>query len=236
MEYSGKLIIFTSFYKHETIAPYCESLVATSVILEKLGIRWDYWPSKGDFHIERSINDALTRFAMDDEATDFINIDSDEAWSPMAILRMIKMSEPIVSGSYRVTNAWDKFTGVYRTGDGVPLGKMIAENEALLEADRVPGGFLRIKKEVVKRYIDAYPEEYFLVQDRKVWPFFWNEIKNHEFIGMDYALSDKLIALGYQLWIDPLLEIDHYGLTKHSGTLDKFLRDQKAASDDSKPA
>jgi len=231
--YDGKVILYTGFYKQQAFAGYCHSLAVTIGVFERLGIEYDYCPIPGDFHLERAINDSLSAFARDDSATDWINIDSDHSWDPMAILKLLTNPEPIVCATYRITNEWGKYAGQFKQGpDGGYLGKLRGENSALLEAHRIPAGFMRLKKEVVTAFISAYPDDWFWLggeeNPRKVYQFFWNENQDHIFTGMDMALSDKLKHTGYQLYIDPELKVDHWGVVKHKGDLDGFLRGQAA--------
>jgi hypothetical protein len=229
MKYNGKLIIYTQFYKFQTIEPYTESLLITALVLKEMGINFDYWPMANESHMERGINENLTRFADDDEATDFLNIDSDESWSPESVIRMITHPEPIVCGVYKMTGEYNKYTGVLETGpDGLFVGKLLNEDNAILQAKKIPAGFMRIKKEVVQKYITTYPDDYFMCEDRKAYRFFWNDFVDHQFVGMDYAFSEKLKALGYDLWVDPNCDISHWGLTEYKGNLDKYLRERIA--------
>ncbi len=227
--YKGKLILFTAFYKYETISPYAESLHTTSMVLNKLGIDFEYWNSKDDFHIERSFNHALTKFALSD-ADDFINIDSDEAWEPASVVKILQHDKDIVTGVYRQKNEWGKFTGIPVKENGAYVGEM-KDGKALLKADRVPAGFLRVRKTPLLAYMNKYPDKYFMYQDEKVYPFFWNEIEGNTFFGMDYAFSEKMKELGFELWIDPNLDIAHYGLKRYDGNYDEFLRGQKAINE-----
>ncbi|MFA5240545.1 MAG: hypothetical protein WC476_12680 [Phycisphaerae bacterium] len=231
MGYSGKLIIFTTFYKQQALSCYCDSLFQTAVLLERLGIKNDYWSNRGDFHVERSVNKALTAF-LNSDATDLIIIDSDEEWRSQDIVRLLMHEEEIVSGSYRTITPAIRYLGELKTAeDRAYLGRLLPDGNALLEAHRIPGGFLRIKKSAIKKYVDAYPDDYFFQEvdgkEEKVYPFFWNEIKDHIFYGMDYALSEKWTAIGLKLWIDPMIEISHWGLTEYKGNLDKYLRVKK---------
>jgi len=229
--YDGKVILFTTFYNRQTISSYAESLYKTALVLERLDIKQDYWNSEGGFHIEIAIDQALTRFAESD-ATDFIMIDSDEAWNPAAIVMLLIHEEPIVCGTYRKKNAWAEYIGDFKkTEDGHVMGVQKNADCILIEANRVPAGFLRLKKEVVLKYIETYPDDYYYVAGVKTYSFFKNEIKNHNFTGMDYCLCDKFKEMGYQLWIDPALEIDHFGIIEHKGNFDKYLKGLKAIED-----
>lgn len=230
--YNGKLIIFTSFYEHRALAEYCMSLYQTTRVLEKLGVNFDYWGQEGGFHIESSINSALTAFAEDPEATDIMMIDADESWKPEDVAKLLLRKEPVIGGTYRMKNNFSQYVGDFvKDENGNIKGKLTGENTAIAEANRFAAGFLRIKKEVLLKYIEAYPDDYFYLAGKKVYPFFWNEIKDHIFTGMDYCLSDKIKALGYQIWIDPAIEISHWGMTEYKGNYDKYLRNRKAIQD-----
>lgn len=227
MKYEGKLIIFTAFYKYYCMSPYCRSLYQTIVTLEKLGIKHDYWCGENSFHIELSIADAFTRFTESD-ATDLLVIDTDESWNPVDVIKLLYYPDPVVAGTYRKKITGQNYIGEYKKENGYVKGKQIAEDKFLIEADRVPAGFLRIKKEVLLKYIEKYPEDYCYLNDKKIYLFFMNEIKNHQFTGMDYCFSDKLKELGYEIWVDPSCDISHWGDIEFKGNYDKYLRGLKA--------
>jgi len=230
MAYEGKLIIHTAFYKQQAYAGYTQSLLTTALVLERLGIKFDFsWT--GDFHPERAVNDSLSRFAEDEEATDWINIDSDHSWNPEHLVRMLLRPEHIIAASYKMTNAWNQYVGVPTRieEDGMLhfAGKEEGGDQVLLEADRVAAGMLRIRKKPVLDFIEAHPEEYFYIRDKetKAYRFFWNDVIDHEFTGMDMVMSDAFRALGYPLWIFPDFDISHWGVAEWKGNLHKYLRD-----------
>jgi hypothetical protein len=232
MDYNGKLVIFTPFYKFQTISPYCQSLLLTGLVLKEMGINFDYWPGSSDFHVERTLNLALSNFARDETATDFLIIDADESWNAQDVVMILNHKEDIVCGVYKQTNSWDQYTCQLKTSeDGTPMGRLTSENSAILEANKISAGFMRIKKPVIQKYIETYPDDYFYVGEEKVYPFFWNQVYDHEFTGMDYAFSKKLLDLGYRLWVDPEIRIDHYGVHPFKGDFDKYLRGKKALNE-----
>jgi hypothetical protein len=229
--YDGSLIIYTPFYKYEAILPYVMSLFQTTLVLERLGIKFDYWGQEGGFHIEWSLNSALTKFAESDY-TDFLIIDSDESWNPQDVVKLLLHKEKIVGGTYRMKNKWNEYIGVYKKGDdGALIGKISPQGTAIIESERIPSGFLKINKSVVENFIATYPDDYFYLHGVKAYTFFFNEIKNHQFTGMDYCFSDKIKSLGYKLYIDPTLEINHWGMTEYKGNYDKYLKGLKAINE-----
>lgn len=226
--YEGKVVIATHFYKHQTCLEYAHSLAATVVILERLGIKYDYWPISGHFHMENCVNDTLTRF-MNSDATDIIMIDSDESWNPQHLVRLLLHEEDIVCGVYlQCSVAQRKYPVVLKTADdGSHLGKMLPDGNCLLEAKRVPGGFLKISKRALQAWADKNPDEWFWLEDRKTYKFFVNEFRDHIFYGMDFCFSDKMRDAGFQLWVDPICDVRHWGVMEFYGTLDSYLRTEK---------
>lgn len=230
--YDGKLILFTTFYEHRAYSPYIQSMVETVEVLNRLGVKWDYWPSHGNFHLERAVNGTLTKFMNDEEATDILLIDSDESWDAAGLVRLLLHKEEVVGGTYRMKNRWEHYISFVHVEDGHLKGKLLADGTALLQTDAVPGGFMRLKKSVLKKYHDAYPE--LRVEERDGQHnstdtvFFEAKIIDKLFHSHDVLFCRRLREIGIELWIDPLVKVDHWGLTKYEGDYDKYLRKQAA--------
>lgn len=235
INYSGKLIVFTSFYDFRGHAPYIQSMVALAMVLERLNINWDFWATFGDFHIERAINDAYTRFLNDPEATDILCIDSDESFKPEGVLRLLGHQEEIVGGAYRMKNNWKDWTAIWMVNEqGIPRGKALGDGTGLLEAYRVPWGFLRMKRSALEKYRDGFPELRYRGRDGKEQIIFCQQqYRDGEFFSQDYVLSERMKKIGVQMWIDPAITIGHWGNTEYSGNLDEHLKALKANQDES---
>lgn len=225
MQYRGSLVVFTSFYEQRGYAGYIHSLAVTSMVLERLGVKWDYWPSAGDFHIERAVNLALSRFVASDH-TDFICIDADESWDPEGFLRLVSRPDDVVGGLYKMKNRWNAWTGTLKTDDnGVPHGKM-QDGSPMIEAKGLPFGFLRLKKAPLIAYQKAFPDRWYRDGGEKVTQFLTTRIRDHEFFSQDINFCLDLTELGFPLWCEPNVTIGHFGLTEYIGNLDKELREE----------
>lgn len=229
--YTGRLAIFTSFYSHYAYAPYVISLAQTLGVLSTLGVRWDYLARPSDFHIERAINNTLTELMERDDFTDVLLIDSDETWEPQSVVRLLLHPEEVVAGTYRMKNNWSQYVGSLILKDGTPTGKMLKDGTALLEADRVAAGFLRIKVSALRKWAAAYPELVSKEPDGMKVQFFSRGLIDGEMACQDMAFSKRWRDIGGQLWIDPMVKIGHWGMECHDGDFDKHLRAQKAMND-----
>lgn len=235
--YQGKVVLFTSFYERKGHAEYIASMVPTIAALERLGIRWDYRTMAGDFHFERALNSALSFVRDSEDDTDIILIDSDEAWEPEAILRLLSHPVDVVCGSYRMKNHWHQYVAMPAVDeDGDVRGRMLGDGTALLLAWRITGGFTRLTRNALRIYSDAYPELHYREAGQDCCAYLMSEIKDGGMWSHDYLFSERWKALGLDLWIDPTLTIWHYGQTGYRGNLDEFLRAERAKIDALKAA
>jgi hypothetical protein len=229
--YTGRLAIFTSFYSHYAYAPYVISLAQSLGVLSALGVKWDYLARPSDFHIERAINNTLTEVMEHGGFTDVLLIDSDESWEPEGLVRLLLHPEEVVAGTYPMKNAWDRYVGSVKQRDGTPLGKILKDGTALLEADRVAAGFLRIKVSALRKWADAYPELRSKEPDGEKVQFFSRGLIDGEMACQDMMFSKRWLDIGGQLWIDPMVKIGHWGMECHQGDYDKHLRGKVKAAE-----
>lgn len=228
--YTGKLAIFTSFNSFHAYAPYVISLAQTLGVLSRLGVNWEYLARPSDFHIERAINNTLTELMERDDFTDVLLIDSDESWEPQGVVRLLLHPEAIVAGSYRMKNNPAAYVGDVRRVDGAVMGRVLPDGSALVEAERVAAGFLRIKIDALRKWAAAYPELVSEEPDGRKVQFFSRMIGDDGAGGQvaycqDMAFSKRWRDIGGQLWIDPMVKIDHWWMEPHKGDFDAHLRD-----------
>lgn len=235
-KFHGKLIITTCFYQAQSNSRYTQAMVATAGTLERLGVKWEFWPVHGDFHIERAANGALAKFMADPEATDILMIDSDEAWDVMAVMRLIASPHDVIACAYRMKNNWEKYTCALKwREDGVLDGYVGPDGKAVIRAERIPAGFLRLRKPPLEKFAESLPEDQFYMDgDLRVPMFFHAAVRDHQFFSQDFEFSERMKALGVELWIDPNGLVDHYGLTEYKGNLDAHLKGAAKAEKDRK--
>ena len=91
---------------------------------------------------------------------------------------------------------------------------------------------MRIKREVLEKYREAYKEDEYV--DSSVDPgnpervytnFFICEVKDRLRWGEDRFFGKRLDKLGIQTMIYPNIDFTHYGVKGWGGNFDKWLRD-----------
>lgn len=228
------LIIISFFYKHTCLQEYTASLIGTAMVLERMKIKWDYWSVRGNFHMDFVTNAHMQKFLDTPGTTDLMIIDTDESWNPQHLVRLLLHEEEAVCGVYLKTCRDDpRFPVALETApdDGTPIGRLLPDGNCLLKANRVPGGFLRLKRSALEKYAKAYPDEWVFDEGRKIPLFFKNEVRDHVFHGMDFVFTSKMREAGIDLWVDPICDVSHWGMTEFRGTLDEHLRGLKTMQD-----
>jgi hypothetical protein len=88
-------------------------------------------------------------------------IDSDMQWEPNGFIQMLMQPEDIVQGSYPQKNMWETFTArphlepdAEKENVFHPVGRVLPDGSALLKAQYLAGGFLRIKRAALQKYKD----------------------------------------------------------------------------------
>lgn len=223
MKYDGKLAIYTAFYNYMAYSPYVRSLATTLGVLSHFNIRHEYIMSAANFHVEQAVNTFLTDL-LDSDFTDVLFIDSDESWDAKDIVRLLFHTEDIVGASYRMKNRWHEHVGRILFDGNAPAGKMLKDGTPLLKADRVAAGFIRIKVSALKRWAEAYPE--LRVEDggRSVVQFFSRAVFDGELHDQDMSFCRRWLEIGGELWIDPNINVSHWGFEEHPGDLNGHIK------------
>jgi glycosyltransferase involved in cell wall biosynthesis len=156
-----KVVIATPFYELKGFSPYIASLTNLARILTANNINWEFFPLDGDSYVSRARNSICMTFLDDPYATDLFFIDSDQSWNPEAFMGILFRPEPVVAGTYPVKNKWDWWTSRPEIADAETnphfMGKPLPDGSALLKAVQLAGGFLRIKRSVLEKFIEFYP-------------------------------------------------------------------------------
>lgn len=220
--YEGKLCIATPFYNRQASAPYALSLATTARLLERLGVDFII-QSAEDSYIGRARN-KLCKLFLDGDCTDLFFIDSDEGWDSVGFVRVLMAPVDVCGASYKMKNNWDMYTAELNVRDGHPIGKLITDKIALLEAISLPCGFMRINRRALEKYRKFYPELKYMSEGVEYAQYFECTVDQGEFVGEDVAFCRRYRAMGETIWCEPNATITHYGMNGWEGNLDQSLR------------
>jgi hypothetical protein len=211
-----KVLIGTPSYDGRIDVWFANSLVNTVKIAEKNDIFVQAIYTSYDSLIQRARNN-LFRLALIGEYDDLFFIDSDCEWEPEWFFRLLNRPEPIVGGALIKKNDIEGYTVKITDKD-----LKYSQDEKLIEVEGVGTGFLKISRFALEKLWEisepytSEDEEHRMVCDIK--------IENGDLISEDYVIANKWKGLGYKVWLDPTITLNHIGIKKYKGNFQKFIQ------------
>ena len=216
-----KILVGTPAHDGRLDVWYTNSLVNTVKMSFEKDVHVDPIYTSFDSLIQRARN-SLFKIAVEEDYDYLFFIASDVEWEPEWFYRIIEYPEDIV-GAELVKKSDDQEGYTCKL-----VNKKLELNERknLVKADAVGTGYLKFSKKAVHALWDNSPEykneeKMDDAPDRLVCNV---EIRNGILISEDYVLCKKAKDLGFDLWLDPTITINHMGPKKFIGNIDKFLQ------------
>lgn len=177
----------------------------------------------------RDTRSAMAARFLAGSGTHLVNIDSDVAWSPGALVRLIDAAVDVAAGVYPKREDPISFPVRY-----LPDRKELrADPETgLLEVEAVQGGFVCYSRSCIERMAEAYKDLSFR---NSRWPEYelpglWRELMvGDRKLGEDFAFFHRWRAIGGQVWVDPEISMAHTGLKAFIGQYGDWLRNRGTA-------
>ena len=224
-----KILIATPFYEVKGYSPYIKSLVQTIHWLSRYsGIEFDWTDRSGDSYVWRARN-AMADFFMRSDCTEMVFIDSDQGWSLEAFVRLINADVELVGAAYPVKNNWEHY-GVTIHTKGPNNVPDLDEKTGLIRGEKVPTGFMKIKRSVFEKLQKAQPENWYWESGKKMHDHFGHLTLGHVKYGEDISFVKRCAAIGITAWVEPRCDISHIGTHTWYGNYHKYLLKQKGGS------
>lgn len=227
-----KFMLATPFYDVKGFSPYIMSLVQTITTLVSAKIPFEYIELSGDSYVWRARNLLSERF-LNSDCTHLIFLDSDHSWDVNSFLRLLRADADIVGGAYPTKNNWEHYSVTIHTDEnGIPD----VNEEGLIRGQKVPTGFMKIKREVFEQLRAANRDDWYWEGHggsiRKMWNYFGHITIDHVAFGEDISFCKRCEALGIKLYVEPRLSINHIGTKTWTGNYHDFLTRQPGGSKD----
>ena len=140
-------------------------------------------------------------------------IDSDMAWNPDDVERLVEHDLDVVSGLYYTRRPYDGNTPapvVYRLQhDQTKLKPIYIIPDRPFKCDAVGAGFLLLKKRVVDKVMElipqiGYPFDFIDHEEMGLLPK-----ENTRFVGEDISFCHRLKKANFDIWCDPAVRVGH---------------------------
>ncbi len=219
-----KIFIATPAFDGKVTVPYACSLADTRLYLASTGIETVLRIHTSGSLLVRERNDLIKAF-LESDCSHMLCIDSDIAWNPIDVQKMINLDEDFIAALYPARGP-DKcflYRGVYGENK-----RMEVSEKKLLQMEYIPAGFMLLKRNVLEKMIEFFPNLYYEPKDEslkhtKGYCLFDTEVWEGEFWGEDYVFCRRARQAGFNIWIDPAIVLNHAGIV---GSFSELLTSQ----------
>ena len=221
--------IGTPLYSSEVHLAYLDSIVLLAKKLEKEGIPCLRQHVLNSSLITKARNICISAFMNDTNLDYFLFIDADIGFEASDVIKLMNHNKSLIAGVYPKKHLrWEDIQNCFFNHDpksnkeifektsqyAVIYNKeknMIIKDE-LIEVDRVGAGFMMIKRDLIKKLANKYPELiYNAGRGEKGYGFFESAIINKEHVSEDYAFCERVKSIGEKIYIDPSIKLTHNG-------------------------
>lgn len=225
---SAHVLVCTPAYDGKVECNYSQSLAEAAFCSPLYGIRFTATVMGNGAFIELARNIFVKRFLEDhEECTHLFFIDADLKFPPNAFIGLIQANLPICAGVYRRRQEPEEYPIRYSEN---PNGGGLWFVDDWLQANRVPTGFLCIRRDVLVEMAAEAPQ--INIPDQKgpvPWLFHTKFDDQNRFVGEDYGFCDDYVAkYGKQIPVWTNFDFVHGG---YHGNLFKWLTEQKGEAD-----
>lgn len=211
-----KVLIGTPCYDGKVDCWFAKSLLETVKEAQKRDVHVHAIYVSYDSLIQRARNRVI-KLALEGGYDDLFFIDSDCEWEPEWFFRLLDRPEPVVGAALIKKGDKEGYT-VRITNKNLRYN----EDKKLIQVDGVGTGFMKVSRFAFEKIWEvSAPYDYEGQQHRMVFDI---KVENGELISEDYVFGYKWQQLGYRVWLDPTITINHIGIKKFEGDFSKFLQ------------
>ena len=245
----------TPCYGGQVTEPFFRSWSKAHMMYTKYNIPYSVTTSANESLVSRARCHMVAYMMANPAATHLMFIDADINFDCVDILHMLQHDKDIIVGAYPKKDLnWNMIKSGVKLDNDVTLEQMKglganyalnfdwnfnSENKRSLKLEKgliklkdAATGFMLIKREVIMKMIESYPELYFnndldLSPEFEKWTYLlfdcMHEPETKRYLSEDYAFCRRWQALGGEVWLDPLVSLDHVGHYTFHGNIGQLI-------------
>jgi hypothetical protein len=199
------------------------SLLKFVIYSNKLGTNFSIDLLSNESLISRGRNTLTAKMMFNTEATHLMFIDADIGFQPEHIFQLLLHDKDIVGGCYPKKSLPIDYVVNIDPKHVNEKGEIATINN-LIPLTRLGTGFMLIKRGVITKMIEAYPETKYIGNigldnkyDQYMYGLFNSPIVNMEFLSEDWNFSFNARRIGIEIWGDISIKLDHIGRFRFPG-------------------
>ena len=195
------------------------SFIKFILLASKVGLSWSLDTMVNESLITRGRNNLMAKMLTNKAATHFMFIDADIEFQAESIFQMMAADKDIISGAYPKKSLPINYN--------LNLKQETKIQGPLFTVDTAATGFLMFKREVYEKLIEAHPKTKYVDDvglgkqfEPHMYAIFdcYIDEKGH-YLSEDWAFCRRADALGYDIWCDGRVVLNHTGTYKFQGDL-----------------
>lgn len=236
-------------YDSHVTEPFMMSFMQAALYFKEIGLKYSVC-TISDSLINRARNNLVAKFMGNPDFTHFMFIDVDLQFDKEAVLKMLWHDKDIMTASYPIKEInWEKVKHAARELDYQPKDlleyatryvvhltkpgetKLSVENGAI-ECYEAGTGFMLIKREVFYKMFKKYKKLQYKDdtgalqgEEQKYGYALFNSYVDDEgrFLSEDYGFCRYWQKIGGKVWVDPTINLTHFGRIKYQGKMLEYL-------------
>ena len=152
--------------------------------------------------------------------THLLMVDDDMTWEPSAVHRLFWADKPVVAVAGPKKSFPLRFAASKVGPDGKPSPLVMTPASGTAEVDHVGCAFMLIRRDVLERMAESYPDLKYTGSDGKVaHALFLQTIVNGQYLPEDFSFCQRWRALGGEIHICPDVPLGHIGQFEYKGDM-----------------
>lgn len=219
------VMVLTPAYGGMVAAGFHKAMMTTTLELLEEGIGMESVVLENQSLLPLARNTLLNE-AYKIKPDDIIWIDNDMVWETDTIRKLLKHDADIVGVACR-KKVPDNVQFNFQLDKGVSLDK---DEKGLIQVRRLGTGFMRMSKKAYTTLWDSCQkyEIQGVIGSNAFEIGIW---KGKDLLSEDFIVCEKLIDLGFKLYIDPALVVGHIGSFTYTADPEKFFDHLKTKVD-----
>lgn len=236
-------------YDSHVTEPFMMSFMQACLYFKEIGLKYSVC-TISDSLINRARNNLVAKFMGSESSTHFMFIDTDLQFDKEAVLKMLWHDKDIMTASYPIKEInWDRVKDgaikdldskdlmEYATRYVVHLTKpgetQLNLDNGAVECYEAGTGFMLIKRGVFEKMFKKYKKLKYnddtgaLQGPEKEYGYaLFNSYVDEDgrFLSEDYGFCRYWQKMGGKVWVDPTINLTHFGRIKYQGKMLEYLK------------
>ena len=205
------------------------SMFRTSQTLMSHGINFRITTLRNESLITRARNIMVAMF-LESDCSHLMFIDADIEFDAESILRALAYDKPIMAAAYPKKALPVQYAINFKFKDQAT--KQVRVENGAIEVLDASTGFFLVKREVIEKMVQAYPELHYKNDsnidekfNKYCYSFFdtIHDPDDNRYLSEDYTFCRRWQKIGGEIWLDPNTKLNHIGAYTFEGDVSKII-------------